>query len=713
MIGIGVANVPEGLLPQMTVALSLTARRLFKRGLLVSNLEIIETLGAVTVICSDKTGTLTCNRMSVSHIVYNRTITSTPIAPTQEGDTFKPFDPQDSTFKALQTNASLNTDAIFLFNDDKNASNDDKVTKGDASESAMIKLVEPIRSVAEYRHACPRIFCVPFNSSNKWMLSIHQVENKSALVMAKGAPEKIMDMCSHLLVNGVSKPFTKELREEHEFLNQNLAKRGERVLAFASLELPQSDFPPGFKYAESKGVYNFPIKRLVLTGFMSLVDPPRPGVLESIADCHRAGIQVFMVTGDHPVTAAAIAKSLNLITSRTAAEYSANGEIVPDDVSAIVVHGSEMETFVEADWERVFAHKEIVFARTMPTQKQYIVRELNRRGHVVAMTGDGVNDAPALKAAHVGIAMGSGTAVAREAGQIVLLDDNFANIVLGIREGRLIFDNLKKCIAYVLSSNVAEFLPFLMFVIARVPLAMEVTVVLLIDLGTDLAPAIALAYEEPEEAIMNIPPRKNTDHLVSIRLMLIAYFTIGLFEACGAYFAYFWVFNAFGFPPSSLYGAGLDFRLPYAELDAERKSFFYSMCKANKQYMALDRNCQESFGDFRAHVLSKAQTAFFITVIWGQIGNVLIRKTQIATIFTFKRFFGNKVMAGAVAFEILMIVFCIFVHAVRDVFLFRGVTTEWAAVGLWILPFLILWDETRKFACRCFPKSLFYRYANF
>jgi sodium/potassium-transporting ATPase subunit alpha len=530
MIGIVVANVPEGLLPQMTVALTLTAQRMLSLGVLVSNLEIIETLGAVDVICSDKTGTLTCNRMSASHIVYDKEVHVTPITPIMDGDEFMPFLTQNESFQALQRIATLNTDAIFIVspeNDKKDVLA--KETKGDASESAIIKFVEPLRSISEYRASCQRVFSIPFNSSNKWMLAVHEQEDPSAplILMVKGAPERVMNMCSFVLTdNGRTKqPMTPEVRQEMEDINELLARRGERVLAFAHLELNRTDFPPGYVFDQE--LNNFPTTGLVLVGFMSLIDPPRMTVKPAIEQCNTAGIKVFMVTGDHPITAHAIAKSLNLITAPTATELAFDGLPVPDDYhEAIVVHGTEMLTFTPEDWTRVLRHKQIVFARTMPQQKQDIVRELNKLGNVVAMTGDGVNDAPALKAANVGIAMGSGATVAKEAGQIVLLNDDFGAIVDGIREGRLIFENLKKCIAYVLSSNVPEIVPFLLFIALKIPLGIETICILLIDLGTDLAPAVSLAYEEPEDAIMKMPPRNEHDHMVGPQMMMIAYGTV-------------------------------------------------------------------------------------------------------------------------------------------------------------------------------------------
>ena len=545
MIGIIVANVPEGLLPQLTVALTLTAQRMLKLGVLVSNLEIIETLGAVDIICSDKTGTLTCNRMTVSHLVYDKTIHVTPITPNMEGDTFTNFETSDEHFKRLQRIATLNTDAIFLSTSDNEPDVLKKETKGDASESAIIKFVEPVRPIAEYRAACKRHVSIPFNSSNKWMLAIHEQEGPDAdklplILMMKGAPERVMNMCSTVFHKEKEHTMTPELREEFEKINETLASRGERVLAFAQLELPRDKFPPGYAFdPDGPNGANFPTTGLSLIGFMSLIDPPRMTVKPSIAQCNTAGIKVFMVTGDHPITAHAIAKSLNIITKPTKAELEFRGETVsPDYCEAIVVHGTEMLEFSEADWARVLKHKEIVFARTMPQQKQDIVRELNKLGNVVAMTGDGVNDAPALKAANVGIAMGSGAAVAKEAGQIILLEDDFGAIVDGIREGRLIFDNLKKCVAYVLSSNVPEIVPFLLFIAMKIPLGIETICILLIDLGTDLAPAVSLAYEEPEDEIMQIPPRDEHAHLVGPKMMMVAYGTIGVFQTIAAYFAF-------------------------------------------------------------------------------------------------------------------------------------------------------------------------------
>jgi sodium/potassium-transporting ATPase subunit alpha len=721
MIGIVVANVPEGLLPQMTVALTLTAQRMLKLGVLVSNLEIIETLGAVDIICSDKTGTLTCNRMSVSHVAYDAEIHITSITPIMEGDEFRDFDPNSATFQALQRVVTLNTDAVFLQTAEQQPDVLKRETKGDASESALIKFAEPIRPINDYRSACKRLCAIPFNSSNKWMLAIHEQEGPDAaklpaILMMKGAPERVMNMCSHALENGNTVPM-ESVRAKWEGINETLARRGERVLAFAHLELNRADFPPNYVFDAEGEKPNFPTTGLTLLGLVSLIDPPRMSVKPAIAQCNTAGIKVFMVTGDHPITAHAIAKSLNIITKKTKAELEYEGLEVPDDYhEAIVIHGTEMLEFDEARWKHVLRHKEIVFARTMPQQKQDIVRELNKLGNVVAMTGDGVNDAPALKAANVGIAMGSGAAVAKEAGQMVLLNDDFGAIVDGIREGRLIFENLKKCIAYVLSSNVPELVPFLLFIACKIPLGIETIVILLIDLGTDLAPAVSLAYEEPEDAIMQIPPRDEHAHMVGPQMMVVAYGTIGVFQTFAAFFAFFWAFYDYGFDLDMLWNSGLMYRGHCDELSDERLEFFTNQCEKNDYYQEhINSDCTEcaDYYHFRQMVLGRAQGAFLLTVVWAQIANILIRKTQVASICTWQRIKENMVMNYSILFEICLIIVIVYTPGLNSVFLLHAPTPTQASCAVWIIPVILLWDEARKYLCRRSPNGWFNKYTNF
>lgn len=716
-ISIIVANVPEGLLPQLTVALSITAKRLKHRGVLVTNLEIIETLGAVTVICSDKTGTLTCNRMTVTHIVYDAKIhLASDNSPKQAGDDFSTCDPNHPTFKMLQECISLNTDAVFLDTAQDEPDVLKRTVKGDATEAAMVKFVEPLRSVSEFREACKRVVGIPFNSSNKWMLSINEQEGpeKDSLplrVYVKGAGEKITEMCSGMMVDGAVQPMSAENRKKMDAIYMTLGKRGERVLGMAYCELDRGMFPPGFEFETDPP--NFPMGGLTFLGFTGLIDPPRENVHNAVHLCHTAGIKVIMVTGDHPITARSIAKSLDMITMKTKEELEEEGLPIPDDYhDSIVVHGQDIMKFDQDDWDYVLSHDEIVFARTLPQQKQDIVHQLTNKNHIVAMTGDGVNDAPALKAAHVGIAMYSGAAVAKEAAQMVLVDDDFSAIVEGIREGRLIFDNLKKCIAYVLASNVPELVPFLAFIAGRIPLAIETIVILTIDVGTDLFPAVAIAFEDAEDSIMLRKPRARDATLVSIKTFIICYFTIGVIETAAAFHGWLSTLSDYGFTPSMLKDSGEGFRDDYSELDDDRKAYFAALCAKIPEYTATNGNCAEQFAEYRNKAQSEAQGAFLAAVVWGQVANILIRKTSISTIFTVFRLFNNKVMLWSFVSEFVVLFVLLYTPGLNTVFLLGGPSAKHIFETLWVIPAIILFEELRKYLCRRNPQGWINLYSN-
>ena len=297
---------------------------------------------------------------------------------------------------------------------------------------------------------------------------------------------------------------------------------------------------------------------------MSLIDPPRAAVPDAVTKCRSAGIKVIMVTGDHPITAKAIAKSVGIISEgRETVDDIARRlnipvtEVNPADADAAVVHGADLKDLSEEQLDKILCnHTEIVFARTSPQQKLIIVEGCQRMGAIVAVTGDGVNDSPALKKADIGVAMGiAGSDVSKQAADMILLDDNFASIVTGVEEGRLIFDNLKKSIAYTLTSNIPEISPFLLFIIADIPLPLGTVTILCIDLGTDMVPAISMAYEEAESDIMKRQPRNPfTDRLVNERLISMAYGQIGMIQASAGFFVYFVIMAENGFWPKKLLG---------------------------------------------------------------------------------------------------------------------------------------------------------------
>ncbi|OWZ11191.1 Sodium/potassium-transporting ATPase subunit alpha [Phytophthora megakarya] len=613
MIGIIVANVPEGLLATVTVCLSLAANRMAHKSVLVKNLEGVETLGSTSCICSDKTGTLTQNVMTVAHVVYDNKIFDAECSITPVGN----YDLNSPSFKALQRCATLCNNAVFD-EDSKyektvgpdglsargkrkpfketvsmgNGSTMEKVaweTIGDASESAMIKFCHDKKDIIEFREENVKLKEVPFNSKNKYQLSLHKQDNdnsKPILMVMKGAPERITARCGSVLIDGEEVPMTPERLAEIEAAQLTLSKKGMRVLGFGQKILDPDVYPVDYEFSTDNP--NFPLgekdvdyeatpkpdpkveEPLCFIGLMALIDPPRPEVPIAVAKCKTAGIRVIMVTGDHPITAKAIAHKVGILWGLTCEDIEEenqergltkgdNGWIDPDTAPAIVVPGWTISIDTpQEEWDRILDHRQIVFARTSPQQKLIIVENCQRRKEIVAVTGDGVNDSPALKKADIGIAMGiMGSAVSKEAADMILLDDNFASIVCGVEEGRIIFDNLKKSIAYALAANIPELVPFLLYATVRLPLPLTTVLMLLICLGTDMIPSIAMAYEGAENDIMLRAPRNaEVEHLVTKKLIFFAYAMVGIVEAGAGMFTFLAVMNDFGYPPRILPNLG-------------------------------------------------------------------------------------------------------------------------------------------------------------
>jgi sodium/potassium-transporting ATPase subunit alpha len=478
------------------------------------------------------------------------------------------YDASSPGFKRLLQVATLCNNAEFLTKNDDGSYMDLKAemnnpnfnilkqaATGDASEQGLLKLVQPLNDALETRAACPKIFEIKFNSTNKWQLSIHsQGAGRPPLLVLKGAPERVLGMCKSYFAKGEVKEINASYNKTYTEAYEGLGGRGERVLGFAYKEL--TGMKDDFKFS-NKPAPNFTMNDLTFVGLISLIDPPREGVPEAVIKCNRARVKVYMVTGDHPITAAAIAKQVNIISQENI-----------DSGDAIVVKGDTIREWTEiADpveqqkkWDAALDHKQIVWARVSPAHKLLIVENCQRRGEIVAVTGDGVNDAPALKKGDIGVAMGiAGKDVSKEAADMILMDDNFASIVNGVEEGRLIFDNLKKSIAYTLSSNIPEIAPFLIYITAKLPLPLSTVLILCIDLGTDMVPAISLAYETKEADIMDRPPRNaQTDRLVNFRLISFAYLQIGMIQALAGFFVYIIVLNDYGYAPNILMGNGLE-----------------------------------------------------------------------------------------------------------------------------------------------------------
>lgn len=413
LIGIIVANVPEGLLATVTVCLTLTAKRMASKNCLVKNLEAVETLGSTSTICSDKTGTLTQNRMTVAHMWFDNQIIE---ADTTEDQSGVQYDRTSPGFRALSRIATLCNRAEFKGGQD-GVSVLKKEVSGDASEAALLKCMElALGDVLSIRKKNKKLAEIPFNSSNKYQVSIHSTEDASDprhLMVMKGAPERILERCSSIFINGKEKLLDEEMKEAFNNAYMELGGLGERVLGFCDFLLPSDKFPDGFKYNTDEDV-NFPIDGLRFVGLMSMIDPPRAAVPDAVAKCRSAGIKVIMVTGDHPITAKAIAKSVGIISegNETVEDIAQRlnipvSEVNPREAKAAVVHGSELRDIATEQLDEILRyHTEIVFARTSPQQKLIIVEGCQRLGAIVAVTGDGVNDSPALKKADIGVAMG-------------------------------------------------------------------------------------------------------------------------------------------------------------------------------------------------------------------------------------------------------------------------------------------------------------------
>uniref|UniRef100_A0A5F9DI53 Sodium/potassium-transporting ATPase subunit alpha n=1 Tax=Oryctolagus cuniculus TaxID=9986 RepID=A0A5F9DI53_RABIT len=622
LIGIIVANVPEGLLATVTVCLTLTAKRMARKNCLVKNLEAVETLGSTSTICSDKTGTLTQNRMTVAHMWFDNQIHEADTTEDQSGTS---FDKSSHTWVALSHIAGLCNRAVFKGGQD-NIPVLKRDVAGDASESALLKCIElSSGSVKLMRERNKKVAEIPFNSTNKYQLSIHETEdpndNRYLLVM-KGAPERILDRCSTILLQGKEQPLDEEMKEAFQNAYLELGGLGERVLGFCHYYLPEEQFPKGFAF-DCDDV-NFTTDTLCFVGLMSMIDPPRAAVPDAVGKCRSAGIKVIMVTGDHPITAKAIAKGVGIISegNETVEDIAARlnipvSQVNPRDAKACVIHGTDLKDFTSEQIDEILQnHTEIVFARTSPQQKLIIVEGCQRQGAIVAVTGDGVNDSPALKKADIGVAMGiAGSDVSKQAADMILLDDNFASIVTGVEEGRLIFDNLKKSIAYTLTSNIPEITPFLLFIMANIPLPLGTITILCIDLGTDMVPAISLAYEAAESDIMKRQPRNpRTDKLVNERLISMAYGQIGMIQALGGFFSYFVILAENGFLPGNLVGI----RLNWDDRTVNDLEDSYGQQWTYEQRKVVEFTCH---------------TAFFVSIVVVQWADLIICKTRRNSVF--------------------------------------------------------------------------------
>uniref|UniRef100_A0A3P8Y5G6 Sodium/potassium-transporting ATPase subunit alpha n=1 Tax=Esox lucius TaxID=8010 RepID=A0A3P8Y5G6_ESOLU len=685
LIGIIVANVPEGLLATVTVCLTLTAKRMAKKNCLVKNLEAVETLGSTSTICSDKTGTLTQNRMTVAHMWFDNMIHEADTTEDQSGAT---FDKTSPTWQALARVAGLCNRAEFKAGQE-NIAILKRDTAGDASENALLKCIElSCGSVRSMRDRNPKVGEIPFNSTNKYQLSIHEQEDneKSHLLVMKGAPERILDRCSTIMIEGQVLPLDEDWIDAFQTAYMDLGGLGERVLGFCHLQLSPDQFPHGFVF--DCDLVNFPVEGLCFLGLMSMIDPPRAAVPDAVGKCRSAGIKVIMVTGDHPITAKAIAKGVGIISedNETVEDIAERlniplSQVNPRDAKACVVHGGDLKD-MSAEYldDLLRNHTEIVFARTSPQQKLIIV-EGCQRTFLILRT---LNDSPALKKADIGVAMGiAGSDVSKQAADMILLDDNFASIVTGVEEGRLIFDNLKKSIAYTLTSNIPEISPFLLFILASIPLPLGTVTILCIDLGTDMVPAISLAYETAESDIMKRQPRcPKTDKLVNDKLISMAYGQIGMIQAIAGFFTYFVILAENGFWPQTLLGIRLDWddRFNNELEDSYGQQWTYE---------------QRKIVEFTCH------TSFFVSIVVVQWADLVICKTRRNSVF--QQGMKNRILIFGLFAETALAAFLSYCPGMDIALRMYPLKVSWWFCALPYSLLIFIYDEVRKLIIRRSP----------
>lgn len=633
-LGMIVAFVPEGLLPTVTLALAMGTQRMAVRHTLIKKLSAVETLGCTTVICTDKTGTLTENAMTVSDIwLSGQRLTVTGGGYDPHGSILPAVDgpsPNADDLSLLLRSASLCNNARLVAPEGENAH---YTILGDPTEAALkVAARKGGLDTAAEEHRLPRWRELPFDSRRKRMGTIH-ISGSSRVAFIKGAPREVLDLCSHIRLDGQDVLLSDNLRAQALAANNGYARNGLRVLAITYRNLPEhlsdeSTFPT--EAVESN---------LTLLGLMAMMDPPRPEVREAVEKCHRAGIRVLMITGDYGLTAESIAHKLGIVR----------------DKAPRIITGVELDSMDVATLQQAVSG-DVIFARVSPEHKLHVVSALQELGHVVAVTGDGVNDAPALKKADIGVAMGiSGTDVAKEAADMILTDDNFASIVNAVEEGRAVYANIKKFTTYIFTSNAPEAVPFILFAFSggRIPLALNVMHVLAVDLGTDMVPALALGAEPPEPGIMDHPPRDLKAHIITRKLLLRAYVWLGLVEGLAAMAAFYFMYWTNGY-------MGQWLNLP------------------------------------TTGVLYRGATAMALAaVVTSQIGNLFAQRSEHISVFRIP-FFNNRMLWVGIASELILVLLITYVPLFQD-FIGTGPfpLVNWFFLFVWTFV-LILVDEFLK-----------------
>ncbi|PKS05410.1 hypothetical protein jhhlp_008786 [Lomentospora prolificans] len=707
-----VAFIPEGMPVGVALTLMRVAHRMKAVNILPKSLSTVETLGCVNVICSDKTGTLTQGSMFVKTVAFvDRTFCLT-------GETPHSFDPEDSdpAMAALQRASILCNDASF----DPSSLHlpvNQRGIQGNPTDGAVLRFVSsqfPQKTVAARE---PRALEIPFNSTNKWMLTLFELPElepgqtaKSYRAIIKGAPDVLLHGCTHYWSTDARAVVTlnPDVREKVRQIQDKLSRNAERVLVFC-----EKIFRP--RSVRGTNAFRDEVEATALTnltiiGMLGIVDPPRDESADTVRQCREAGARFFMVTGDYALTAAAIARQIGIFASEEEADTienvrSESSEMENNDRNdgrqlvserktvhrfgrGLIMEGSSMADLSDEDWDVICAYEEVVFARTTPEQKLRIVTELRARHNVVAVTGDGVNDAPALRAADVGVAVVTGSDVAIDAADLVLLD-KFDSIVDAIRLGRLVFQNLQKVIAYLLpAGSWSEIWPVLVNVFFGVPLPLSAFLMIIICVFTDLFLSLSLIMEKEEFNLMSQPPRNHQrDHLINLKIYAQAYLFVGSMETITAHSMFFlYMYKYAGMPISELF------------------FLFENYKEGYRGYTQAELN----------HFNATGQCVYFVTLVFLQLGNVLAmrnRRVSIVEADPIRKKRRNPWLILSMLTSVAIAVFVTEVPGIQKLF-----DTASVPVEFWLIPIplgigILCMDELRKLIVRLFPKSFVARVA--
>jgi len=530
-IGIITANVPQGLMPTLTLSLAMGVQRMAKRKALIKKLSSVETLGCTSVICTDKTGTLTTNQMSVRKVWVDGKVievSGSGYEPegsfSYKGNTLSKDEFGNGSFGLLfRVSALCNTAKLIEPSEARNYWN----VIGDPTEGALLTLVRKAGfDIEDESRNYPLLKRFPFESVRKRMSSLHGLSNGGACVLVKGSPKEVLEISAKVVLGKGIEDLTPERRSEIIAQIDNFAGDGLRILGFAYRGF-DSKVISGATAQDAE-------KDLVFIGITGMYDPPRPEVKEAVSVCKKAGIRVVMITGDYQITALSIARQVGIVSSQ--------------DVE--VMTGLELSHLSDEQLKEKIQKKEVIFARANPEHKLRVVNAFKELGNIVAVTGDGVNDAPALKRSDIGVAMGlRGTDVAKESAEMILLDDNFASIVAAIEEGRAVFENIKKFITYIFAHLVPEGIPFIFYALFKIPVPITVMQVLAIDLGTEIFPALALGAEKPEPGIMELPPRPSRKGVIDKTVLFRGYIVLGLLSTAATLGTFYLVLFHGGWKP--------------------------------------------------------------------------------------------------------------------------------------------------------------------